>query len=80
METFVNIGVLESEIEARLLESILKERGIVHAIFSYHDTAYNGIFQVQKGWGKVLAPESAREEISTILSDIRAGGAVESTS
>jgi len=37
---------------------------------SYHDTAYDGIFQVQKGWGHVEAPESFRDEIIAIQQEL----------
>ena len=62
-EDFKKIVVLENEIEAQLMDSILTERQIPHRLKSYHDTAYDGIFQVQKGWGIVEAPESYRDEI-----------------
>ncbi|UZQ81926.1 DUF2007 domain-containing protein [Thermoanaerobacter sp. RKWS2] len=52
MEGFVKILVLENEIEAKLLEGILKEKGIPHFIRSYHDTAYDGLFQTVTGWGR----------------------------
>lgn len=68
---YVNISVLNDQIEARLLEAILKERSIPHDILSYHDTAYDGIFQIQKGWGVVRGYDSDREVIETILADIR---------
>ena len=48
-EDFRKIVILENEIEAGLMDSILTERGIPHRLKSYHDTAYDGIFQVQKG-------------------------------
>jgi len=70
-ETYVKVDILESEIEAQLLESILNERNIPHHIQSYHDTAYDGLFQTQKGWGRVSCPGSWSEEISAILSEIR---------
>ncbi|MEA3477640.1 MAG: hypothetical protein U9R60_05640 [Bacteroidota bacterium] len=38
---------------------------------SYYDTAYDGLFQVQKGWGFVSAPESFKDEIREIISDLR---------
>jgi len=38
-EPYDKVDVLENEIEAQLLESILNERGIPHRIRSYHDTA-----------------------------------------
>jgi hypothetical protein len=71
MEDYTKIAVLENEIEAALLESVLAERGIPHIMRSYHDTAYDGLFQTQKGWGTVSAPDSCHQEISEILSDIR---------
>ena len=68
---YTKIDLLESQIEAQLLESILKERGIPHGITSYHDTAYNGLFQALKGWGHVSSPPSWHEEIRMILAEIR---------
>jgi hypothetical protein len=71
MEDYIKAVTLDNEIEAGLVESILKERGIPHRMRSYHDTAYDGLFQLQKGWGCVNAPESCREEIKEILYDLR---------
>lgn len=71
MEDYKKVVTLDNEIEAALLESILKERDIPHLMRSYHDTAYDGLYQTQKGWGVVNAPESYREEIIEILSDLR---------
>ena len=70
-EEFVKIAVIDNDIEALLIESILNDRGIPHQMRSYHDTAYDGLFQTQKGWGHVSAPERFAEEIKEILSDIR---------
>ena len=71
MQDYKKAVTLDNEIEARLLESILKEREIPHRMRSYHDTAYDGLFQTQKGWGIINAPESYQEEIKEILSDVR---------
>jgi hypothetical protein len=70
MEEFKKILVLENEIEARLLDSVLNERNIPHRIRSYHDSAYDGIFQAQKGWGVVLAPPEYEDEIQSIYDDL----------
>ncbi|MBA3017542.1 MAG: hypothetical protein FP811_05245 [Desulfobacteraceae bacterium] len=70
-EAYVKVDILESEIEAQLLGSILNERNIPHHIRSYHDTAYDGLFQTQKGWGVVSCPGLWSEEIGLILSEIR---------
>ena len=74
MDEFKKILVLENEIEARLLESVLKERNIPHRVRSYHDSAYDGIFQAQKGWGVVMAPPEYEEEIRSIYDDLPVEG------
>jgi hypothetical protein len=70
MEPFENILILENEMEAQLLESILNERDIPHRLRSYHDSAYDGLYQAQRGWGLVLAPIAFRDEIMAIYRDL----------
>lgn len=73
MDNYIKVTVLDNEIEAQLLDSILQERDIPHLMVSYHDTAYNGLFQTQKGWGHVSAPTSFKQEILEIIQDLRKG-------
>jgi hypothetical protein len=54
-----------------LVDSILTERRVPHQMRSYHDTAFDGLYQTQKGWGYVSAPASYEEEIVEIISDLR---------
>jgi hypothetical protein len=68
------VVVLENEVEARLLESVLNERHIPHVIVSYHDSAYDGLYQLQKGWGYVEAPERYESLIKSIHRDLVSGG------
>jgi len=67
----VKVATIENEIEAGLLGSVLVERSIPHTLRSYRDSAYDGIYQVQKGWGAVYAPADYKEQILEILADIR---------
>jgi hypothetical protein len=62
---------LENQFEAQLLESVLRERRIPHRMRSYYDTAFDGLFQTQKGWGYVSAPEEYLAEIEMILLELR---------
>ena len=71
MSPFIKVAVLENIIEAQIMESILEEQQIPHRIRSFHDTAYDGLFQVQKGWGEIHAPRSCEGDINKILNDIR---------
>lgn len=68
---YKRVTALENPFEAQLLESILKEHEIPHRLRSHHDTAYDGLFQMQKGWGEVFAPESQHGHILEILEQIR---------
>ena len=68
---FIKITILENAIEAQLIGSILDQHNIPHRLRSYHDTAYDGLFQFQKGWGKLYAPQSYRQEILAVVEDVR---------
>ena len=65
----MNIRILtfNNEFEAKLLGEILNERKIPHIIRSYHDSAYDGLWQGQSGWGHIEAPEEYRDEIHQIF-------------
>ena len=62
---------LENNVEANLLETVLKEENIPHYIRSYSDLAYDGIYQFQLGWGCVEAPKEYRDRIRTLLEELR---------
>ena len=70
-DTFITVAVIENAIEAQLLASILSERNIPHHIRSHHDTAYDGLFQTQKGWGDIKAPRRYLTEIEKIIHQVR---------
>ena len=62
--------ILDNEIEAQVLKHALEKREIPYFIKTYHDSAYNGLFQLQKGWGHLEAPPDFREEILTIYREL----------
>lgn len=69
--TFVRIIPLDNIIEAQLIESILEDEKIPHQIRSFHDTAYDGLFQFQKGYGEVWAPPEYRQNIIEVVNLIQ---------
>jgi hypothetical protein len=73
MEELDKVAALENEVEARMLEAMLKERNIPHVVQSFYDDAYDGLFQVTKGWGVVLAPPAYREPVMEALEELRGG-------
>jgi hypothetical protein len=70
-ERFEKIAVLDSEVQAELIDDILSGRNIPHIMQSYHDSALDGLFQAGKGWGVILAPASFKEEILAALEDVK---------
>jgi hypothetical protein len=68
---FIKIAVLENAIEAQLLSSVLSQYEIPHRLRSYHDTAYDGLFQLQKGWGEICGPEDVRQQVLDALAELR---------
>lgn len=71
MDEIIDITILDDDVVAMLLEAELKERGIPHFMVSYWDVAYDGLFQMQHGWGVVRAPQTFRDPILRILAGLR---------
>jgi len=71
MESYSKILVLENEMEAQRLDSILEQENIPHVVRSYHDSVYDGIFQSQRGWGHLEAPEKYSEQIREIFEKMK---------
>jgi hypothetical protein len=63
------ILTLNSEIEALRIKDILDSNEIQHIIRSYHDTAYDGLFQNQYGWGVLEADEKDEARILDLLKE-----------
>jgi hypothetical protein len=78
MERLTKIATIRNDVEAMCLRSELQQRGIPHVIESYHDFAYDGLFQYTIGWGHVEAGAEHRNEILEILDDLRSGSEDES--
>lgn len=66
----IKILVFNNEFEANLLDGILTEKGIPHIIRSYHDSAYDGLWQTKSVWGHIEAAEAYKEEIINIYNEI----------
>lgn len=66
-EELQKVALLSSEVQARLLETMLRERGIPHIIRSYYDLALDGLFQTPASWGHVEAPPQFKEQVVALL-------------
>jgi hypothetical protein len=70
MSKQVKILMFQNEIEAMLLHEILTDKGIPHLVRTYHDSAYDGLWQLQSGWGHLEAPEEYTEEIISTFNEM----------
>ena len=61
----------ENEAEANVIKSVLEEHGIYAEIKSFHDTAYDGLFQSQYGWGIIRVSEVEFTEAQRIVKEWR---------
>lgn len=59
----------ENEVEANVIKSLLDENGINAEINSYHDTAYDGLYQAQYGWGVIRVAEEDFEKAKQIVEE-----------
>jgi len=59
----------KDEAEANIIQLILKEHGILVEIKSFHDTAYDGLFQAQYGWGFIRVLEADFQKAKKIIEE-----------
>ena len=70
MEKTERIVVLDNQIQAKLIEEILTEKKIPFIIRSYHDSVYDGLWQMQTGWGHIEASAEYKDEILEVYNSI----------
>lgn len=59
----------ENEAEAIALKAILMEHEIEATIVSFHDTAYDGLYQSQYGWGVIKVTEADYPKARKIVAE-----------
>lgn len=64
---FARLVVVQSLFEGQQVEILLKEADIPAAFISYSDTALDGMYQMQKGYGEIRVPEEQRTKAQEIL-------------
>lgn len=66
----VKVFTLKDRFEADLIKSELEREGIPVLIRDFRDTAYDGIYIPQKGWGEVRVPEKDEERATEIITSL----------
>ena len=68
---WIKAGVVENRFEADRISQSLWEAEIPFLVKSFLDTAYDGLYIPQKGWGMVLVPETFVQDAERIISEIK---------
>jgi hypothetical protein len=71
MAHWVKAGIVESRFEGDRVSQALVQAGIPFLVKSFLDTAYDGLYILQKGWGAVLVPENFREEAEKVILEVK---------
>jgi len=71
MDKLEKVAVLDNEVQAELVDSVLSQREIPHIMRSYYDSALDGLYQGRSGWGHVEAPESFKDEVLAVIQEIK---------
>ena len=58
-----------NEAEANAIKMILADHGIHAEIRSFHDTAYDGLYQAQYGWGVIRVSDEDLMEAKRIIEE-----------
>lgn len=66
-EAFVPIMTVENRFQADRTEEILGQNKIPVLVRQFHDTAYDGIFEQQKGWAYIEVPEHMTERAKELV-------------
>ena len=71
MDPWVKAGTVENRFEGDRISQALQEAGIPFLIKSFLDTAYDGLYIPQKGWGVVLVSEEDRAETERLIGEVK---------
>jgi hypothetical protein len=71
----VDVFEPSNEAEAQAIVAVLRHQGIEAEVLSFHDTAFDGVFQAQKGWGRLRVQQEDAPEARAIIDEWRQGAA-----
>ena len=71
MDQWVKAGTVENRFEGDRISQALREAGIPFLIKSFLDTAYDGLYVPQKGWGVVMVSEKDRAEAEKLIGEVK---------
>jgi hypothetical protein len=70
-DRWINVHTVESIFEMDLLKAALDRESIEYVIKEHKDTAYDGLFILQKGYASVLVREKDEARVLTVVTRIK---------
>ncbi len=67
----VNVHTIESIFEMDMIRDALDKDGIPYTIKEHRDTAYDGLFILQKGYASLFVAEDDKDRVLDIVKRIR---------
>jgi len=67
----VKAHTIESIFEMDMIKDALEKEGFAYTIQEHKDTAYDGLFVLQKGYATLFVEEQNKEKVQTIIKHIK---------
>lgn len=67
--TMTRLRIAQNLFEAQRIQSLLARHDIDSEILSYHDTAMDGLYQMQRGYGEVRVEGESLEPAKALLDE-----------
>jgi len=67
----VNVHTIESIFEMDMIKDALDAEGIPYTIKEHRDTAYDGLFILQKGYASLFVREDDKDRVLAIVKRVR---------
>ena len=69
-QDMVRVHTVENRFEADLLVQALRQENIPVLLRRFEETAYDGLFVTQMGWGALLVPGDYEEEAASVVNRV----------
>ena len=67
----MKVHTIESIFEMDMIKDALEKEGIAYSIKEHKDTAYDGLFILQKGYATFFVEEQDKKKVQTIVKRIK---------
>ncbi len=67
----VKVHTIESIFEMDMIKDALDKEGLSYSIKEHKDTAYDGLFILQKGYATLFVEQQDKEKVQTIIERIK---------